>query len=266
MNGTIVDLHSHVIPGVDDGARSVEEGLGGLRAFLAQGVGVVTATPHVDASLTTRSASLVTHLERMDRALSRLTEAAEEEGLDVGLERGVELKLDSPEPDLSDPRLRLGGSEFVLVEFVGFAVPPFAERQLEQLREAGWIPLLAHPERYRGIEVDLDRAASWKEGGVYFQVNAGAILGQYGTRIRKVARQLLERGLADCLASDHHSRGEPPTESARLALEEVEGGAEVARLLLEENPARILRGEAPRPVPPLEVSEGIWKGLRGIFG
>lgn len=281
------------MPGVDDGARDVEEAVAAVAGLRAEGVGTVVATPHLPASRTERPDVLLPRLEKMDRAFERLQEEVERRGLDVRLERGAEIRLNSPDADLSDPRLRLAGTHFVLVEFSAFRMPPFGDGQLEEIREAGWIPILAHPERYAGVGERLEVAAKWRERA-FFQVNAGSLLGQYGPAARKAARAFLERGWVDYAASDYHARGQPGIEPLRRllleaeAIEEEESDREsapasganarafpggepnasrlsVARLLTEVNPRRMMANREPLPVPGLALAAGVFDRLKGWF-
>lgn len=282
------------MPGVDDGARDVEEAVAAVASFGVEGVGTVVATPHFPASRTERPDAALEFLGRMDEAFELLRDRVERRGLGVRLERGAEVRLNSPEPDFSDPRLRLAGTHFVLVEFSAFQMPPYGAEQLAAIREAGWIPVLAHPERYAGIDDRLEVAAGWREHA-FFQVNAGSLLGDYGPAARKAARALLERGWADYLSSDYHARGLPgiaPVRGMLLAAEGIdpeaaapgeegrgaargdgsagEGPDEaerlpVARLLLEVNPRRLLANREPLPVPALVLGGGVLEALRQWF-
>src|SRR5687768_6320068 len=112
-----VDFHNHLIPGVDDGAQTVEESLEALECFRKDGVTVVVATPHVDASLTLEPAALGRRLAEIDAGWALLQEAAVRDFPDIVLYRGCELALDVPKPDLTDARLRLNGGRYVLIEF-----------------------------------------------------------------------------------------------------------------------------------------------------
>lgn len=282
----MVDFHSHVIPGVDDGARDVEQGIAALYALWEQGVRTVLATPHLDASLTERPELLAGRLAAFDRRFADLEAALLESGLELRLDRGTELKLDTPEPDFSDGRVRLAGTRFVLVEFSAFRLPPYGGRQLSVIRGEGWLPVLAHPERYLGVEQATDRVASWREGGAYFQVNSGSLVGQYGAEAQRAARRMLSLGWVDFLSSDYHSRGTPYVAAARDLLleavlapdseyqewaagEESLPGDPVERavtLLTRVNAERMLKGEKPIPVPPLALEKKRWRSLRELLG
>jgi protein-tyrosine phosphatase len=257
----LIDLHNHLIPGVDDGAADAGEARSALAEMVRQGVGRLVCTPHVRGGLTASPAALGSALAEVDRGWDVLAAvAADFPGLVV--ERGAEVMLDTPSPDLSDPRLRLAGTRFVLVEFPFMSVPPNDTRPLFELKVRGWTPVLAHPERYGGARPDLADAAEWRRVGAVIQVNAGSLLGRYGAAAEAIAWGLMERGWVDCLASDHHARGRLALADCRAELTR-RGGGEQARLLMEDNPARLLAGEDPLPVPPLQQRPA-WRRLLGL--
>jgi protein-tyrosine phosphatase len=257
----VIDFHNHLLPAVDDGAMDLAESERGLAALFAQGVRTVIATCHIDATVTTRPVLLAQTLERVDAAWEAVRELAEERFPELVLYRGVELALDTPTPDLTDPRLRLAGSSFVLVEFPRMTVPPNSAASLHELKRKGWTPIVAHPERYHGLSDSIALFEEWRESGALLQVNCGSLLGRYGDLPRACAWELLRLGWADYLASDYHARGRCPVAEAREKLDSV-GGAGQADLLLRVNPGRILTGEQPEPVPPLEHTEpSFWRQL-----
>lgn len=248
-----VDFHNHVLAGVDDGARGVEESREAVRHFVAAGAIGLVATPHFDGSLIEQPQRMRERMSGIDLAWDALRTwaAAELPALRIG--RGVELKLDVPEPDCSDARVRLDGGKFVLVEFPGMQVPVRSELPLQAIGRQGYTPVLAHPERYRGFDEELHRAHRWKNAGALLQVNAGSLTGRYGQRARHNAELLLEAGLADFLCSDYHARGELATQ---LVLEAADRMAETFALLTRVNPQRLLDGEMPLAVPP--VAQNPW--------
>lgn len=258
----MIDVHSHLMPGVDDGARSVEEALEAVGRFQEAGFTRLATTPHVDGSLTDRPGALEARLAELDAAWERLGAALD--GAAPELLRGTEVKLDTPRPDLGDERLRLGGTRFVLVEFPFLSVPPRSTAALEAIRERGWIPVVAHPERYDGGRPPDGLPAAWRRAGGYLQVNSGSLLGRYGTAAARLAWQLLEEGSVDLLASDYHSRGSLRTADCVSELAKA-GADEQADLLLRVNPGRILDDLPPLPVPPLVARSGFWRRLTGAF-
>jgi len=261
---SLTDFHNHLIPGVDDGAQNVAESRAGLQAMFESGVRSLIATPHLNASLTLRPEALEERLGELDAGWARLTGEVGPEFPELRLARGAEVMLDTPEPDFSDERVRLAGGPFVLVEFPFMSVPPQAERVLSGIRLAGWMPILAHPERYAGLDADARSPGEWRRFGAHLQVNAGSVLGKDGDGARRVALALLERGWVDYIASDYHARGRAHLRACRARLEEL-GGAEQAQLLMEVNPRRVLEGEPPIPVPPLRMKRGLLARIAKVF-
>ncbi|HEX6559069.1 MAG TPA: CpsB/CapC family capsule biosynthesis tyrosine phosphatase [Longimicrobiales bacterium] len=259
----IVDFHNHLMPGVDDGAQTEAESVEALRVFQREGVATAVVTPHVDASLTAKPGELQARLAELDEGWAKLQRCAQ--GGSLALRRGVELLLDVPEPDLSEPRLRLGGGKFVLMEFPFMMLPPQSGRAVRAIADSGYTPIIAHPERYRGFLTDIERAAEWKQNGAYLQMNGGSLLGRYGTEARRAAFELLERGWVDYLCSDYHARG-PVMIADYRALLESQDGAEQAHTLMETNPARMLDGLPPLPVTPLRPKRGaLWQRVAALF-
>ena len=249
----MLDFHNHLIPAVDDGAGSIGPSRDALHAMAAQGVDQIICSPHFEASLTRNPHAFGPRMAAIDRGWTELHALAEAEFPALRVERGVELMLDIPDPDLSDPRIRLAGTNFVLIEFPMMSVPPNSAHALQQLVDAGWHVILGHPERYYGLAQRLELAAEWRAAGAFLQVNAGSLIGRYGPEPKRLARHILERGLASYIASDFHARGPLLLESARMEIVEA-GGEEQARRLLDVNPARVLTGQVPQAVPAVRWS------------
>ena len=266
----LVDLHSHFVPGVDDGARTPDEAVEALAAMFAQGCDTCVTTPHFDASLARHPQAMAARLAEFDGAWDRLGAACAARVQRMGksdlpaLFRGAEVMLDDPEPDLSNPRLRIAGGNFVLVEFPAMQLPPNADVGIAFLARQGWRPIVAHPERYRNLESGLEPLRRMREVGAYFQINAGSLTGKHGANAGRYARRLLQLGWASLMASDYHARGVPQLADAIKVLTDA-GGGEQAKRLLSDNPRRILIGAAPFDVPPLAPNResGWWQKLLG---
>jgi protein-tyrosine phosphatase len=259
----VVDFHNHLIPGVDDGAQDVSESETALLKFKADGVTAVIATPHLDGSLTTQPGQLADRLEELDIGFADLQTVAARVG-DVRVERGVELLLDVPEPDLSDPRLRLAGGRFFLMEFPFMTVPPHSARAVQALAAGPYQPIIAHPERYHGFVHTIDLAGEWRAAGAYLQVNGGSLLGRYGREARSAAFELLRRGWVDYICSDYHTRGAPLVGEYCRLLDEI--APEQGYILTRTNPARILIGEPPIPAGGIVPRpRGMWERVTAIF-
>lgn len=258
----MIDFHNHLMPGVDDGAATLAESRAALRLMREQGVTTVVTTPHLRASLVGSRAECAEYLARLDEAWGQLRALAAEEFPELRIERGVELMLDTPTVNLSDARLRLAGTSFVLVEFPFMSIPPNAGSAIFEMKMRGWTPIIAHPERYGNLSPDSDAPGEWRQMGAHLQVNGASLLGRYGKEAEQIAWALLERGVVDYLSSDYHARGRLRTAEVRAELLRRGGDAQV-RLLMVDNPARLLAGEAPLPVPPLVESRSLWARLFG---
>jgi len=263
---SICDMHSHLVPGVDDGARTIEDTLDGVELMTQAGIRMIITTPHVDASLVRNPERYAEHTDHVDRAWSDAERAVAERFPEVDFRCGHEVMLDIPDPDLEDERLRLGGSSFVLLEWPRLQLPPGTVEVLSRLRRAGIRPIVAHPERYVGFDRDLELAKEWRRVGAYSQVNYGSLIGRYGPEARRLAFRLLRRGLVDYLATDFHGRSHLKLlyrEGVEMLAES--GGDEQISLLSITNPQRIFRDQEPVPVPLLLDERTLWVRLRGLL-
>src|SRR4051812_7153515 len=174
----MIDIHSHLLPGVDDGSKSVEMSLPVLERFVADGVTCLVLTPHLLAS---RAQSAP--YERNHAILEELRSVAPR-GIELRL--GWEIMLDEPNADLRARTLRLGGSRAVLVEFPRLGIPARAGDELHRIARTGVVPVLAHPERYNGCTVE--RVIEWRQAGAVIQMDTAGLLGRGG--ISKLSRSL----------------------------------------------------------------------------
>lgn len=263
---SVVDVHSHLMPGVDDGARDDDEAAGALERLRDDGVETAITTPHFQGSLTLDPGRQAERLAELDRGWERLLEVRARGNGVPNLVRGVEVLLDVPDPRVDDERLRIAGGPFVLVEFPHMTVPPAPTRPLEALRAAGCIPVVAHPERYDGMGSSpadaVAEARRWRDAGAYLQVNGLALIGRYGDSVRRVAIALLEAGVVDYLGSDYHSRGKPRISDYRDVVREL-GNEDSWTLLSHTNPGRMAEGKAPIPVPGLRLRRTLVERLLG---
>ena len=240
----MIDLHIHVLPGLDDGARDDAESLAMLRLAVADGATVVCATPHAHGP------DLDTPPKKASAALSRMRETLRREGIDLDLRLASEVWY---RPDLDrlarEGRLvpyAAGPRPFVLVEFPPTHVPIDAEETLFRLRLEGVTPVIAHPERNPTFQSDPGRLERFRQQGALAQVTAGALTGMWRREARACAMTLLDRGAIDFIASDaHRTEGRAPglSEAARIVAKRA-GPSEADRLTVGV-PAALLAGAPP---------------------
>ena len=188
----MIDIHSHLLPGVDDGSRSMEMSIPVLQRFAADGVETLVLTPHLNASEATRAP--------YERHMAILEELRAMSPPSLELRLGWEIMLDEPNVDLRSPQLGLGGAKAILVEFPMRGVPVTAGDELYRIRCSGVVPVLAHPERYYGCTVE--RVVEWRRAGAVIQMDTAGLLGK-GT-VTRMSRALVEEGLVDLFSSDNH--------------------------------------------------------------
>lgn len=257
----MLDFHNHLMPGVDDGAADIDEARSGLAEFRAQGVNCLITTPHLRASLIDRPRELKGFLDLLDAAWDALKDLAIEEFPEIRLERGTEIMLDVPRPKLDDARVRLAGTSFVLVEFPFMSIPPHSTLAIRDIARDGWVPVIAHPERYRNIPINYDLVQDWRDSGARVQVNSGSLIGYYGAGPKSIGWSLLERGCVDYLSSDYHARGKCAVRACAKAFEK-RGATDELRVLTRTNPELLLRNQLPVPVSPLTGrSAPLWRRL-----
>lgn len=235
----MIDLHSHLLPNVDDGSRSIERSVEVLTRLQADGVTGLCLTPHMLASQAVHGAP-----PAHDRAFAELGLAAPSA---VTLYRGAEIMLDRPLDArvADDRRVTLNGSRYVLVEFQRLVAGQTVDHALALVVAIGLVPVLAHPERYRCCSLEAVRR--WKATGALMQVDGPTLISSRPRGIR--ARQLVEHGLADIAAGDNHG-DDRSLRVARDILDDHDGAIQ-AKLLLEENPRAILEDRTMASVPPL---------------
>lgn len=263
----LVDLHSHLVPGVDDGARDLDEAVEAVGRLEGAGVRLIVTTPHLDVSVLARPEVLERRLEQVRSRFDALVHEAAKRFPKVELRLGFEVLLDVPDPAVSDARVRLGGSRYLLVEWPRLRVPRGTQAVLQKIHEQGVVPIIAHPERYAGLGRGLALAEEWRRAGALLQVNHGSLHGRYGSEARDRAVSLLEHGWVDLLSSDFHARAhlEPYVEESR-AWFDAQGALETFEALTAGNPRRVLDDGGAMPVAPLEVHRGPLARIRSLLG
>lgn len=240
----MTDIHCHIIPGVDDGAGDLVDGL--EMAGLAQSSGVthIIATPHcnIPGSFTNRwTPALAQRFQSLQQALK-------DRGIGLELHPGQEVFLTKQVPELlrRGELITLAGSRYLLVEFGPEETGGMALRKLQQLLAEGYTPIVAHPERYGFFTEDKSAMYRLKETGALLQINKGSLMGRFGHRALVSADRMLRHRQADFVASDAHSQYSRTPYLAdvhELLCERYD--PDYAELLLQDNPRRVIEN---RPV------------------
>lgn len=239
----MIDLHCHILPQADDGSQSLQDSLDMARLAVESGVTAMAATPHcVDGG---------TSLVRERVVLLR--EALEEAEIPLRLYMGMEIYgTRSTAQLLREGRLyTLNGSRYPLIEF-GFRGT--GERETDILADVireGYVPVIAHPERYEYIQDNPERINQWKRMGCFFQINRGSFLERFGRRAYYMAMELTRRGFTSVVASDGHSpRMRTPWMGDMARFLEKEFSSAAAAYLLWHNPKKILKNQPLDPAEP----------------
>lgn len=254
----LADLHCHVLPGLDDGPSSLDDSLEMLRMAEADGISTVVATPHADRCTPGAIRS----------SLESLRAAASSAGIAVDLLAGSEIRLESDLP----PRLTAGNlltinsTPYVLLELpLSGDWPPFLAQATYELQMAGYLPVLAHAERYPRVQREPEVLSSLIDSGVVIQINGDSLLGRSGDRVRRTAETLIGARLAHLIASDAHS---PRRRDLRLA-EAIERAATITGGMslewYQSLPWTLLRGQPVTLPEPISLEPTSWLDrLRGV--
>ncbi len=246
-NRSLVDLHNHLLPNVDDGSRSAGETLEYLERWSRDGVAAVTFTPHLVVRHLATARDIDARVNELSDAFEALLFRAEGRadlprlalGQEVCVRNGEEMARVA-----DNPRVGLGGTEYMLVEF-GFAPGWDAEGVLAAAAAAGRRVILAHPERYV-FPADADPVttiAHWRDAGTLIQVNGGSVMGSYTTAARSIGERLMLEDVATIVASDHHGHHRPHEPAEIYAFVSAHVGADHAAALMGERPGLVRMGQ-----------------------
>lgn len=232
----MVDIHSHILPDVDDGARSWEMAVHMCRMAAADGIDHMVATPHANDHYDYDRpylAGLLNELQVRIGPTPRLTL-----GCDFHFSYD---NLKALERDRS--LFTIGETAYLLIELSDFAVPPSVGENIVALIGGGLRPILTHPERNPILQRSPKKVLEWAQAGCVVQVTANSLTGRWGDKARKTARWLLERQAVHVIATDAHNvDSRPPILSEACKAVEKDYGWEIARALFEENPRAIVGG------------------------
>jgi protein-tyrosine phosphatase len=240
----VIDLHCHYLPGIDDGARTIEEALTLARAAVAAGIHTSVLTPHV-------------HVGRYDNTLASIRKSfaafqqvLATQGIPLNVRVGGEVRIAAEIMPLVEQEQipfigQLGDDRVMLLEFPHSHLLVGGEKLIRWLLDRRIRPLIAHPERNRDVMRNVDKIAEYVAMGCLLQVTGASIIGQFGENARACAYALLDRNWVNVVATDaHNMQHRPPNlDLAHEALAAM-GGVQYARELTELFPARIIGGDS----------------------
>ncbi|MFZ5986471.1 MAG: tyrosine-protein phosphatase [Bacillota bacterium] len=237
----MIDIHCHVLHGIDDGPGTLEESLELCRKLQQRGVSGIIATPHFIGC-----ESYMPLPEDIKYKVSLLQEEIHKEGIDIEIYPGMEVfaSHDTAMKIQSGEILSLNNSRYVLVEFSFEIIPKYASNLLFSMQVEGLVPIIAHPERYCSDYRKSELLDELVDNGALIQINAGSILGKHGKKARKEAIRLIRAGMVHFIASDSHGgrrvmsdKNEVEKRLARIC------GAENAERLMYINPLRVVENK-----------------------
>lgn len=234
----MIDIHTHIIPGIDDGSQDIGTSVLMAEMAVESGVSAIIATPHSNQRGAFENHVSDGLLRKMDSFRSEIAK----ENIDLDIAFGMEVFCTGEVPRLLKEKklLTLNDSRYVLVEFNFGIDASRMERMLYSILDSGFVPIIAHPERYYDLQGQLERVADWMEEGMGTQINKGSVFGRFGRDERDFACAMLRYGLVTCIASDAHGAESRTTDMTDIYdYIMTEFSVIEAERLLTENPKRI---------------------------
>jgi protein-tyrosine phosphatase len=263
----MIDLHSHILPGVDDGAATLDDAFAMARMAVEDGIEVMACTPHFMPGMYDNTSEDI--LRRVDDLNRRLVDA----GIDLALVAGADAHI---RPDFvsclrAGDILSLHGSRYVLFEPPHASLPQRMDDLLFEISIAGYIPVLTHPERLKWVEQNYPLIEKLSQSGVWMQITSGSLTGRFGKRPQYWAQRMLADGLVSIIASDTHNiKSRPPLMAKARDIAAHELGTAEADNLVRHRPICILEDKPPEEVPALpsllEKNVSFGSTLRRLFG
>ena len=260
----MIDLHTHILPGIDDGVKSMDGAVEFARVAIEDGVKVIVATPHYKEGVWDNQR------EGILAAVATLREQLKQDDLNVDLRPGSEVHLcpnlvqrvkDGMATTLDD------NGRTVLLELSLTQYPVELENLVFQMKLAGLQVLFAHPERIRYFQDDIGRYESVVQLGGYGQITTGSVLGSFGNEALRSSQEMLRKGLVHVLASDAHNvRGRPPILSEALEAIEPWVGQRRALSMTTDVPAAMVEGSEPEILPVEKPARRSRSFLGRLFG
>lgn len=262
----MIDIHHHLLYGLDDGAADLETSLKMVEMAIDDGITHVVCTPHANSEYDFSPEENAARLARLREKLGdRLT---------LGLGCDFHLSYENIKDALAHPgKYSINGKQYLLVEFPDFGIPQNISESFYEMSVAGIVPIITHPERNLTLMQKPEKIADWIRLGCLVQVTAGSVIGRFGKGPQRIARQLLDQRWVHVIATDAHNvTSRPPVMSTSRKYISGEYGQEEAARLYVENPRAIFLGEplatqpAPEKIEEEENSAPKKRGLWSLFG
>ncbi len=241
----MIDIHHHLLYGLDDGATDLETSLEMAEIAIDDGITHIVCTPHSNSDYNFSPEENATRLAVLRENIG--------DRLILGLGCDFHLSYDNIEDALAHPtKYSINGKKYLLVEFPDFGIPQNISESFYEMAVAGMVPIITHPERNLTLMQKPEKLAEWLRMGCLVQVTAGSIMGRFGKGPQRIARQLLDQRWVHVIATDAHNiTSRPPLMSTACDLLSHEYGEEEAGRLCVENPRAIFLGEplAEQPAP-----------------
>lgn len=208
----MVDIHCHILPGIDDGAQSIQDSLEMAKQAVSEGIHTIVATPHYHKTVYENSKQIV--IEKVN-LLNRTLESA---GIDLKILPGQEPRIDGELLPLLEKGevTTLAGSTYLFIEFPSAHVPRYTEKMFYDIQQLGYTPIIVHPERNQEIIEHPERLYQFVNNGALTQVTAASLCGGFGKKIKGFSFQLIESNLTHFVACDAHN-----TTTRRFRLQEA---------------------------------------------
>jgi protein-tyrosine phosphatase len=262
----MIDIHHHLLWGLDDGASSVDISVEMARIAAADGITHVVCSPHANGQYAYEPRVIAAKIRDLQWLLDK-------ERIALKLGQGCDFHMSYEnilEAKLDPSRYSINGHGYLLVEVPDYGLPRGLTEIFYQLQLAGLTPILTHPERNPTLQADQQRIVEWLKRGVLVQVTAGSVMGRMGKNAERMAHQLLANRWVHFLATDAHNiTSRPPKMHEAFDLVAKKYGPEYARLLCVSNPLAAFTGKAMPPQPePLNLYDDVkekswWQRLMG---
>jgi protein-tyrosine phosphatase len=251
----MIDIHHHLLSGLDDGATSLDISLEMARIAVAEGITHVVCTPHANAQY-------VYDRSLIEGKIAELQWRLDEEKIPLKLGRGCDFHMsyDNIQEAKADPeKYSVNGLGYLLVELPDYGMSHNLTETFYQLQLAGLTPILTHPERNATLQADEPRMQEWLRGGLLVQVTAGSVTGKMGKVAQKMAHRLLEKRWVHFLATDaHNTTSRPPLMREAFELVVEKYGQDYAHALCVANPLAVFMGKS---MPPQAEPQGLYDDM-----